>query len=186
MGVCKIAYALSKSMGLDNYTCNSVKFVSLIHDIGKIGIPNSIIFKNGKLTKKEWEIMKLHPITGADLILNGKRKLADYEISNDIIDGIRYHHERWDGSGYPIGLKGLEINIISRIVFVADTYDAMTTNRPYRKATSSVKAIQEILNNAGTQFDPAVVEVLVHGEWKKWTFQDNDISSLQGEIGFPL
>ena len=129
-----------------------------LHDIGKVGIPDSVLLKPGRLTPDEFEIMKRHATIGADI-------LNDIVIqSNDagflaMASGIAgFHHERWDGQGYPAGLEGLEIPLPARIVSVADVYDALTSERPYKEAWSSTRARDTILNGAGTQFDPFVVE----------------------------
>ncbi len=132
---------------------------SLLHDIGKIGAPEEILNKRGALTKPEHDIMKEHSNRGADIIM-------PLGLHKEIIDGIRYHHEHYDGSGYPEGLKNDKIPMTAAVISVADAFDAMTTDRPYRKALSFKKAMQEIENNSGTQFHPKAAKAMV--ELIKW------------------
>jgi len=126
----------------------------MLHDIGKIGIDDKILNKPGKLTEEEWAIMKRHPEIGYR-IARASHKLAR------IADYILTHHERWDGAGYPKGLKGEDIPLLSRILAVADAYDAMTEDRVYRKAMSKEQAVEEIRRNAGTQFDPLIANIFI-------------------------
>ncbi|MFB6290640.1 MAG: HD-GYP domain-containing protein, partial [Candidatus Bipolaricaulia bacterium] len=125
-----------------------------VHDIGKLGIPDSVLLKKGKLNEEEWATMQEHPVVGAD-ILNG---LTIYESAVDV---VRYEHERWDGSGYPEGLEGEDIPLGSRIVGVADVWNALRTERPYRGPLSKDEAIAEIRRMAGEKLDPDVVEALL-------------------------
>lgn len=145
---------LAKALNLDDTTLEEIETAGLLHDIGKIGIPQKILCKPGKLTDEEYEVMKSHP-QQAEKMLMGIKKLT--VISN----WLRTHHERWDGKGYPNGLKGEEIPISGRIIALADTYDAMTSTRSYRKALSHETAIAEIQRCAGTQFDPVLAELFV-------------------------
>lgn len=128
--------------------------MALLHDIGKIGIPNKILNKAGGLSDQEWEIMRQHPVIGAQI-------LADVQGFENVSRAIRHEHERWDGMGYPDGLAGREIPLASRIVLACDAYHAMTSDRPYRKAMSAKHARDELLANAGSQFDPTVVDALI-------------------------
>lgn len=123
---------------------------ALLHDVGKIGVPDSILNKNSTLTKEEYEKVKEHSVTGS-AILYPIRELGD------IAREVRAHHERWDGAGYPDGLKGEEIPFIARIIAVADTFDAITSDRPYRQKKMAEVAVQIIKDNSGTQFDPLIV-----------------------------
>ncbi len=125
-----------------------------VHDIGKLGIPDSVLLKQGELTEEEWETMKEHPVLGAD-ILSG---LAIYE---DSVDVVRYEHERWDGSGYPEGLEKEDIPLGSRIVAVADVWNALRTKRPYRGPMSKEEAKEEIKEMSGVKLDPDVVDILL-------------------------
>jgi HD-GYP domain-containing protein (c-di-GMP phosphodiesterase class II) len=128
-----------------------VRYASVLHDIGKVGIPDAILNKPGKLDENEWEFMRRHPRIGADIV-------DQIEGFEEISAAIIAHHERYDGGGYPFGLKGEEIPIEARIISVVDTYDAMTSDRPYRRALSHDTAIAELSRCAGTQFDTRVVE----------------------------
>lgn len=126
----------------------------MLHDIGKIGVPEGILNKPGKLTPEEFEVMKKHPFYGGEI-------LAPLPELKESLLGVKYHHERYDGKGYPEGLKGDEIPIIAMIVAVADIYDAMTTDRPYRKALSREVTIDEIEKNIGTQFHPKPAQAMI-------------------------
>jgi len=121
-----------------------------LHDIGKVGIPEHILCKEGPLSAAEWEIMRTHPIVGAQIV-------APITFLGDAVDLVRHHHERFDGSGYPDGLRGEAIPMPARIFAVADAFDAMTSDRPYRDAMATERAAAEIECAAGTQFDPEVV-----------------------------
>jgi len=123
----------------------------LLHDIGKVGIPDHILRKPSPLTREEWEVMQTHPILGGQM-------LAPIRFLQRAIPIVECHHERWDGNGYPRGLKGEESPIAARIFSVVDTFDAMTSDRPYRRALSVDEAVSEILRAGGTQLDPAVAE----------------------------
>ena len=126
----------------------------LLHDVGKIFTPKEILFKPGPLSDEEWKIMRRHPVDGAEILeqITGLKEMAKI---------VRYHQEAYDGSGYPEGLKGDEIPIGARIATAVDAFDAMTTDRPYRKWMSVEKAIEELKRNRGTQFDPTVMDALV-------------------------
>ena len=126
----------------------------LLHDIGKIFTPREILFKPGPLTEEEWAIMRRHPVDGAEILeqIDGLKEMADI---------VRYHQEAYDGTGYPEGLKGDQIPIGSRIAAVVDAFDAMITDRPYRKGMSLEKAIEELRRCRGAQFDPAVVDAII-------------------------
>ncbi|MDP2654721.1 MAG: HD domain-containing protein [Candidatus Omnitrophota bacterium] len=126
----------------------------MLHDIGKIGIPETILNKNGPLTQEEMEIMKRHTIHGVEI-------LAPLSELKESLSGVRSHHERYDGNGYPDHLKGEDIPMIAAIIAVADSYDAMTTDRPYRKGLSSAQAIEEIKKQIGKQFNPKPARAMV-------------------------
>lgn len=146
----------SKDVKIDMEELNTAL---LLHDIGKIGVPDGLLHKNGNLTPEEWEIMKQHPVIGARII----EPVTKLENVGRI---IRYHQEKFDGSGYPEGKKGDEIPLESRIIAVVDAYHAMISDRPYRKAMAPEVALEEIKKNSGTQFDPLVVEAFVRA-WEK-------------------
>ncbi len=151
----RVAYyasTLIKEMGYSEQDVNDVYYVGLLHDIGKIGIPDSILNKLGKLTADEYHLMKFHSTIGAEL-------LSKFEADERLIQGIRGHHERYDGNGYPDGLKGEEIPKIARVLCLADSYDAMTSNRVYRSRLTSEQVEAEIMKNAGTQFDPELARI---------------------------
>ena len=151
--------ALSRMIGthlaLPQKSLDDLQLFSMLHDIGKIGIDDRILNKPGKLSEEEWVIMKKHPEIGYRIAISLP------ELSS-VAEYILTHHERWDGKGYPKGLMGEEIPLLSRILAVADAYDAMTEERVYRKKRSKEEAMDEIMNNSGMQFDPAIVEIFAH------------------------
>lgn len=152
--VAHISIEISLRLGLTPSEARMVGLVGQLHDVGKVAIPDAILQKPGPLTAEEWAIMKRHPVIGADVCerVPGLRGIAP---------SIRAHHERWDGTGYPDGLAGEAIPLSARIIAAADAYSAMTTDRPYHKAHDTVWAISELRRNAGTQFDPKIVEILI-------------------------
>ena len=143
-----------ESMGLAHEEIDKLHLFCMLHDIGKIGISDQILKKPGKLTDEEWEEMKKHPEIGYRIAMSSP------DFAN-VAEFILSHHERWDGKGYPRGLKGESIPIHSRILAVVDAYDAMTQDRVYHKAISHQEAIDEIIRCSGTQFDPLVVKMFV-------------------------
>ena len=130
-----------------------VEFGFLLHDVGKVAIPDGILHKPEPLSEEERALMRRHPLIGAEIL----RGIPFLERASEI---VRYHHERWDGTGYPDGLKGEEIPVAARIFAVADALDAITTDRPYRPAASLAEARRAITDGSGSQFDPRVVEAL--------------------------
>lgn len=148
------AYILGKAYGLSDEEADDLLNAAPMHDVGKIGIPDSILLKPGKLDKEEWEIMCRHPEFGAQII--GQHDSRLLQLASTI---ALSHHEKWDGSGYPKGLVGEEIPLEARIVAIADVYDALTSKRPYKEAWSAEKAIETIVQNAGSHFDPALVKL---------------------------
>ena len=141
---------LGREYGLDNQRIKALEFGSLLHDIGKIGVPDSILRKPAKLTDAEWVRMREHPS-------HGQQILRGIHFLEGAARVVAQHHEKWDGSGYPLGLRGEDIDLCARIFSVADAFDAMTSNRVYRKGKSYEAAAQELDEWAGTQFDPKVV-----------------------------
>lgn len=150
------ATAIAGSLGLSPDARDSLQIAGLLHDLGKIGVPDSILNKSESLTKEEREAINRHPVVGGDIL-----KRAPH--LDQIIPGIMFHHERYDGAGYPQGLSGDSIPLMARVLAVADAFDAMTTDRPYRKAMSVEAAIVELRAHAGGQFDPDVVEAFIAG-----------------------
>lgn len=144
--------AIGIAMGQSESELNELKTVGLLHDIGKIAIDEKILNKPGRLTTEEWNDIKRHPEIGYRILssVNDMAELAEFVLA---------HHERWDGSGYPKGLKGEEIPLQARIIMVADAYDAMTSERAYRRALTEEAAVAELKKNAGTQFDPGIIEI---------------------------
>ncbi len=131
-----------------------VAYGFFLHDIGKVGIPESVLCKPGPLTDDEWTIMRAHPAIGAQIV-------EPIRFLQGAVEIVFTHHERWDGAGYPTGLVGEQIPLAARVFAVADSFDAMTSDRPYRSALSFDQALEEIRRGAGTQFDPTVVEVVL-------------------------
>ncbi len=147
--------AIAAQIGLDEEMVESIRLVAPLHDIGKIAIPDQILHKPGKLTDDEYEDMKLHVKIGADLLARCVSPML--QLAQEI---ALYHHERWDGKGYIRGLAGEDIPISARIVAVADTFDAITHDRPYREARSEAVALEILAGVSGSQFDPLVVDAI--------------------------
>ncbi|HEX9616240.1 MAG TPA: HD domain-containing phosphohydrolase [Anaerolineales bacterium] len=157
------AFAIAEQLDWRVQQMEQLRFGAILHDIGKIQINESILRKREPLTPEEWVEIRRHPISGADMI-------RDIPYLAPAIPIIRYHHERWDGQGYPEGLTGNAIPIGARIVSVADAFDAMTTERPYSPARSPQEAYEEIISRSGTQYDPAVVAAFQRA-WEAWRIQ---------------
>jgi HD-GYP domain-containing protein (c-di-GMP phosphodiesterase class II) len=152
--VVELARGVAQELGMDKYELQELEFAALLHDVGKIAIPKEILNKPAKLTDEEFELMKSHTIEGQALLDRVGGRLAR------VGELVRSCHERWDGRGYPDGLRGEEIPLAARIVFCCDAYSAMTTDRPYRAAIDPDSALAELRANAGTQFEPRVVEAV--------------------------
>jgi len=153
-GVTNYSVLIGKAMDFDSRELEDLRIAALFHDIGKIGIDESILRKPGKLTEQEFEEIKKHPDYGANI-------LESIPQLRDIIPVVRHHHERFDGNGYPMGLRGDAIPLNARIISVADTFDAMSTDRPYRKGLPVNTCLEEIKRCAGTQFDPEIAGIAV-------------------------
>ena len=149
--VSRLACLLGEKIGLANYQVKALERGALLHDIGKIGISDTILHKPGKLTDDEWRIMRIHPDIGARIV-------EGIPFLQETLPVIRYHHERWDGSGYPVGLKEDDIPIQARIFAVADVFDALTSSRTYRNKSSPDEAMQYLKEQSGSLFDPDIVE----------------------------
>lgn len=151
----RLAAGIARELGWDDAAVELMRNAAPLHDIGKIGIPDSILLKQGRLTPEEFEIMKRHTTIGA-AILAGSRSPV-FVLAQEI---ALTHHERWDGTGYPVGVPGEEIAMAGRIVCAADVYDALTNERPYKAALSPAATLEYIAAHAGTHFDPAVAAAL--------------------------
>lgn len=184
MRVTLYSLALAKSLNLPEDLLEEIETTGLLHDIGKIAIPQKILLKPGKLTKEEYDVIKTHPELGKKLV-DGIEKL------NLVSTWLKSHHERFDGKGYPDGLVGEQIPISSRIIAIADTYDAMTSSRAYRVALSHEEAIEEIRRCSGTQFDPNLAELFIsiseeidsikrdpEGSYSKYSYLDKLMNSV--------
>lgn len=153
----RVAYysvMIARKLGFNEKQCSNLRKIALLHDIGKIGIPDRILNKPSRLTDEEYSIMKSHVTIGADILKN-------FKSIDNLADGIKYHHERYDGKGYALGLKGEEIPIIGRIISVADAFDAMSANRVYRNGLDLDRIIYELKRGIGTQFDPKCAEIML-------------------------
>ena len=196
--VAKYSREIARLSGKDEKTCDEVYYTALLHDVGKIGIPDTIITKDSGLTDEEYELIRSHPALGGELL----SAISEYPY---LSIGARFHHERYDGKGYPEGLRGNQIPEIARIVAVADAYDAMTSKRSYRDPLPQKTVREEIVKGSGTQFDPKYAAVMVdmidrdkdyrmqdRGDeeerilrgWRKWTLGNTGVSSRM-EYGCP-
>jgi HD-GYP domain-containing protein (c-di-GMP phosphodiesterase class II) len=154
-GVVMLALAVGAGMGLDAEQRRNLEFAALLHDVGKVAIPKEIVNRPGKLTPEEWMIIKAHTLEGQKLL----ERAGGFMRAVGVI--VRSHHERWDGAGYPDGLAGEAIPLEARIITCCDSWNAMRTDRAYRKALSQEVALAELLGNCGSQFDPSVVDALL-------------------------
>ncbi len=150
--VTELTLRLCNMLGMDHESLLHVRRGALLHDIGKLGVPDSILNKNGSLTTEEWEIMKKHTVYAYEMI-------SPIEYLHPALDIPYCHHEKWDGSGYPRGLKGEEIPLVARLFSVVDVWDALTSDRPYRAAWDKQKTLEHIKNESGKHFDPKAVEL---------------------------
>jgi putative nucleotidyltransferase with HDIG domain len=149
----RYAESMARALGLDDERIARVRLAGVLHDIGKIGVPDAILGKPGKLTDEEWATMKSHAALGAQIL--------EHPALSDVQAWVGAHHERPDGRGYPLGVSGDELPLEARILAVADAYEAMTSERAYSAAMSQADACAELMRCAGSQFDPAVVEAFV-------------------------
>ncbi len=153
--VMEYSTAIGREMGMKRSDLKKLQIAAILHDIGKIGIPDNILNKHDSLTKAEFNLYRKHPAYGEDLVKNIKQL-------DDVRPAIRHHHERFDGMGYPDGLSGYSIHVMARIIAVADSFDAITSDRPYRKGLNQVHALEQLKRNMGTQFDPDIVKTFFH------------------------
>ncbi len=153
--VSEICQEIASSLNFDSVKTNKIKIAGLVHDIGKIGVTESILNKTGKLNDDEWTDMKKHPEIGWRILSAAKEYF-------DLAQYVLHHHERWDGAGYPNGIQGKSIPLEARIIALADAFDAMTTKRSYRDAMSEEQAVAEIIRCSGTQFDPTIVDLFIN------------------------
>ncbi|MEZ6242900.1 MAG: HD-GYP domain-containing protein [Phycisphaerales bacterium] len=149
--VARLSAELAREAGLDAAQVERVHLSGLVHDVGKIGVPERVLCKNGRLTPEEFDLIKLHPEIGYKI-------LSQIPALDDLLPGVLHHHERWEGGGYPYGIAGEDIPRMARIICVADTFDAMSSTRSYRPAMPRQRVLDEIRNCAGTQFDPELAE----------------------------
>ncbi len=174
--VTEYATVLARTMGLGGDAIDVIRQGALLHDVGKIGIPDNVLHKPGPLSVDEWALMRLHPQIGYNL-------LRGIEFLDDAVSTIvLYHHERYDGAGYPTGLPGHDIPLGARIFALADTLDALTADRVYRKATSLEAAQQEIVRCSGSQFDPAVVNSFTSIPQQTWYTIQNAVAVLNAPV----
>lgn len=167
--VSQLSRLLAKAAGLNEYDQKIVEFAGLFHDIGKVGVPDEILLKPARLTEVEYEVMKSHPLMSVEIL----KPLSHLEFYGLTIPGVRHHHERFDGKGYPKGVIGEDIPLASRLILVVDTYDAMTWSRPYRKGLAPEVAYKELVDFAGRQFDPKLVEIFnkAHPTWRQHDYK---------------
>lgn len=159
--VAHLAVQLARAVGLDDESIERVRITGLVHDIGKIGVPESVLTKPGRLTEEEFELIKRHPEIGV-------RILRDIPQMSDVLPGVLHHHERWDGRGYPYGLSGDAIPLFARILALADSFDAMSSTRTYRAAMPRATVLDEIRKGAGTQFDPTFADLFVRLDFSEF------------------
>lgn len=150
----ELAVEIATEMGLGEKQLHTLRVAGPLHDLGKVGIPSSVLNKPAVLTQAEWVMIQSHPVVSA--------QTAEHVAAfKDAVPVIRHHHERWDGSGYPDGLEGEDIPLLARIVAVADGFEALTSNRPYRSAMSEEEALITLKEGAGSQWDPQVVKTFL-------------------------
>jgi putative nucleotidyltransferase with HDIG domain len=171
--VAKCVMSLARLMGSSPLEQDFIRQVAAVHDIGKIGIPNDVLVKRGHLSEEEMNLIRLHSVLGASILsrMAGMKRMVPI---------VLHHHERWDGSGYPSGLAHVDIPIESRIIFVADAFDAMTTVRPYGRVYTTEEALAELRAHSGRQFDPLLVDVMHEA------YRHGALDEMSGYVELPL
>ncbi len=169
--VARYAVALGRVLGLPRRDLEILEWGALLHDIGKLAVPDAVLWKAGPLTEEEWHIMRQHPAWGAEI-------LAHVEFLKPALEIVANHQERWDGRGYPAGLAANAVPLAARIFAVVDTYDSLTSDRPYRRACTHRTAVSELSRVAGTQLDPDVVDAFL-------TIPESHLARLKAEASVP-
>jgi len=159
------AEGLANTLKFKPEDIKQVRLAAILHDVGKVSIPDAILNKAGSLTDDEWQKMKQHTLEGEKIL----KPMKDLPL---VLEGVRHHHERYDGKGYPDGLSGSDIPLIGRLLAVIDAFDAMTSDRPYRKGLSTEQALQELISGSGKQFDPQMVNSFLE-YWESQDHKDN-------------
>jgi len=159
--VAHLSHRLAQAIGMSEQDADRVRIAGLVHDVGKIGVPEAVLVKNGRLTDEEFGAIKKHPEIGF-------RILKDIRLLSDVLPGVLHHHERFDGRGYPHGIAGMAIPQMARIIALADTFDAMNSNRSYRAAMPRAETLEEIERCAGAQFDPEMAHVFVKLDFSEY------------------
>jgi putative nucleotidyltransferase with HDIG domain len=177
--VTRATIALARKIGIDDADVVHVRRGALLHDIGKIGIPDTILHKEGELTDEEWEIVRQHPVLAREL-------LEPITHLRPALDIPYHHHEKWDGSGYPEGLAGEEIPLAARTFAVVDVWDALRSERPYRDAWEPDRVLEHLESQKGTHFQPGIVDAFLDlGDERRATFRDVDSTSILDQLGMP-
>lgn len=175
--VARNAVTLGRALGMDEEQLRQVYWGGLLHDLGKLGVPEAILRKQGQLTADEFEQIKRHPEVGERILLDISKSFAG------IAKGVRSHHERWDGSGYPDGVSGEQIPLLARLIAVVDVYEAVTSHRPYRGPLSAEEARRLIAAGAGSHFEPRLVETFLDLEQRGLVSREAEPSPLYGDDG---
>lgn len=164
--VARNARLLAQAAGLNEYEQKVVEYSSVFHDLGKIAVPDSVLLKPGRLTPEEQAVIRIHPVKSAEIL----QPLSNIPFFRALLPGIRHHHERQDGKGYPDQISGERIPLVARLILIVDTYDAMTTSRPYRKGLTPEIAYKELQQFSGRQFDEKLVKVFceAHPGWNEF------------------
>jgi len=179
--VAALSKAIATDLGLDSNLVDEIENAALLHDVGKIHEEFApLLSKEGRLTEEEWEIMKTHATKSAELVALFSR------FQGNVLESVRWHHERWDGKGYPDGIAGATIPLGARIIMVSDTIDAMSTDRPYRKALPFEKVVSELIKYKGVQFDPTLVDVTVNSVTVRRLVSDKEFLAEQTNTIKPI